>query len=50
MRLRLTKHAFVTFWDVHAWLSVVCALVLHFMLFFGDFTLVQDELNVWEDP
>jgi uncharacterized iron-regulated membrane protein len=49
-RLRLSRHAFVTFWDVHAWSGVLCALILHLLFFFGAFTLFQDEIKVWEDP
>jgi uncharacterized iron-regulated membrane protein len=50
LRIRISKHAFVTFWDVHAWSGVLAALLLHFMFFFGAFTLFQKEIKVWEDP
>jgi uncharacterized iron-regulated membrane protein len=50
MRLRLSRHAFVTFWDVHAWCGMLAALVLHFTFFFGALTLLQTELRIWEEP
>jgi uncharacterized iron-regulated membrane protein len=48
--VKLPRHAFVRFWDLHAWAGVVIGLLLHFMFFFGAITLFHHQLGVWEEP
>jgi uncharacterized iron-regulated membrane protein len=48
--MKLSRHAFVRFWDVHAWLGVTGGIVLHVMFFAGGFALFFDELGAWQEP
>ncbi|WP_394826865.1 PepSY-associated TM helix domain-containing protein [Pendulispora albinea] len=51
MRLpKLTKHAFLAIWDVHAWVGIAAGLVLHVICFTGAFCVFYEELGVWQDP
>jgi uncharacterized iron-regulated membrane protein len=46
--MKLSRHAFVRFWDVHAWIGVAGGLVLHVMFFAGGFALFYAELVDWQ--
>ncbi|WP_394835706.1 PepSY domain-containing protein [Pendulispora rubella] len=48
--MKLSKHAFMAIWDVHAWLGVWAGLVLHVMCFTGAFCVFYEELGMWQDP
>jgi uncharacterized iron-regulated membrane protein len=48
--MKLSRHAFQTFWDVHAWAGVLTSLVLHVIFFAGVFALFRHELAAWQDP
>jgi uncharacterized iron-regulated membrane protein len=48
--MKLSRHAFQTFWDVHAWAGVLTSLVLHVIFFAGMFALFRHELAAWQDP
>jgi uncharacterized iron-regulated membrane protein len=48
--MKLSRHTFVRMWDVHAWVGVVSALVLHVMFFAGGFALFLEDLNAWQEP
>lgn len=47
--MKLSRHAFIRFWDVHAWTGVLAGLVLHVMFFGGAFALFFEELSVWQE-
>jgi uncharacterized iron-regulated membrane protein len=47
--MKLSRDAFVRFWDVHAWIGVAGGLVLHVMFFAGGFALFQAELADWQE-
>jgi uncharacterized iron-regulated membrane protein len=47
--MKLSRHAFTRFWDVHGWAGVATALVLHVMVFAGAFALFRDELSSWQE-
>ncbi len=47
--MKLSRHAFTTFWDVHAWAGVVLALVLHVMFFMGVFALFHEDMGNWQE-
>ncbi|HMI85429.1 MAG TPA: PepSY-associated TM helix domain-containing protein [Polyangiaceae bacterium] len=47
---RLSTHAFVRWWDLHAWAGVIGGLVLYVMFLTGGVTLFRDELALWEEP
>lgn len=48
--MKLPRHAFVTYWEVHAWAGVLVSLVVNAIFFSGVFTLFRDETLVWQDP
>jgi len=48
--MKLSKHAFTRFWDVHAWAGVCAGLLLHVIFFAGAFTVFREDLEVWQDP
>src|SRR5687767_13205330 len=50
MKLKLSRHAFTRFWDVHAWSGVIGGLVLYVMFLTGSLTLFQEQLATWEEP
>ncbi|WP_437633787.1 PepSY-associated TM helix domain-containing protein [Sorangium sp. So ce854] len=50
MAKKLSRHAFTTFWDVHAWTGVIGGLLLHVMFLSGGITLFRRQLAVWEEP
>ena len=47
--MKLSRHAFVRFWDVHAWIGVLGGLVLYVMFFAGGFALFRGELGDWQE-
>ncbi|AGP41615.1 hypothetical protein BE04_18715 [Sorangium cellulosum] len=47
MAKKLSRHAFTTFWGVHAWAGVVGGLLLHVMFLSGGITLFRRQLAVW---
>jgi uncharacterized iron-regulated membrane protein len=47
--MKLSRHAFTRFWDVHAWVGVVTGLVLHVMFFAGAFALFYEDLSFWQE-
>jgi hypothetical protein len=47
--MKLSRHAFTRFWDVHAWAGVAAGLVLHVMVFAGAFALFLEDLSAWQD-
>jgi len=48
--VKLSRHAFVTFWDVHAWGGVLISLVVYAMFVGGTFTVFYGPLKAWQDP
>ncbi|WP_437926836.1 PepSY-associated TM helix domain-containing protein [Sorangium sp. So ce291] len=50
MAKKLSRHAFTTFWDVHAWAGVFGGLLLYVMFLSGAITLFRRQLAVWEEP
>ncbi len=50
MARKLSRHAFTTFWDVHAWAGVLGGLLLYVMFLTGGISLFQEQLAVWEEP
>jgi uncharacterized iron-regulated membrane protein len=48
--MKLSRHAFHSFWDVHAWAGVLTSLILHVIFFAGLFALFRHELAAWQDP
>ncbi|WP_437547009.1 PepSY-associated TM helix domain-containing protein [Sorangium sp. So ce367] len=50
MAKKLSRHAFTTFWDVHAWVGVIGGLLLYVMFLSGGITLFRRQLEVWEEP
>lgn len=48
--MKLSVHAFRTFWAAHAWAGVVLGLVLHVMFVAGAVTLFLGPLKIWEEP
>ncbi|WP_437656495.1 PepSY-associated TM helix domain-containing protein [Sorangium sp. So ce1182] len=50
MAKKLSRHAFTTFWDVHAWAGVIGGLLLYVMFLAGGITLFRRQLAVWEEP
>jgi uncharacterized iron-regulated membrane protein len=48
--MKLSVHAFVRFWDVHAWAGVIGGLVLYVMFLTGSITLFHQELALWSEP
>lgn len=48
--MKLSRHAFVTFWDVHAWSGVLVSLVAYVMFVGGTFSVFYGPLRAWEDP
>lgn len=48
--MKLTRHAFVVFWAVHAWVGVLISLILYAMFVAGGFTLFHGPLQAWQDP
>ncbi|WP_437569884.1 PepSY-associated TM helix domain-containing protein [Sorangium sp. So ce542] len=50
MAKKLSRHAFTTFWGVHAWAGVIGGLLLHVMFLSGGITLFRRQLAVWEEP
>ncbi|WP_437876168.1 PepSY-associated TM helix domain-containing protein [Sorangium sp. So ce513] len=50
MARKLSRHAFTTFWDVHAWTGMIGGLLLHVMFLSGGITLFRRQLAVWEEP
>jgi uncharacterized iron-regulated membrane protein len=47
--MKLSRHAFTRFWDVHAWVGVTAGLALHVMFFTGTFALFFEELSSWQE-
>jgi uncharacterized iron-regulated membrane protein len=45
--MKLTPRTFQIYWDAHAWVGVLTALLLHVVFFMGAFALFQRELNHW---
>jgi uncharacterized iron-regulated membrane protein len=50
MSWRLSPHAFVRFWDVHAWAGIIGGLFLYVMFLTGAVTLFHEQLEIWEEP
>ncbi|WP_437755177.1 PepSY-associated TM helix domain-containing protein [Sorangium sp. So ce1389] len=50
MALKLSRHAFTTFWDVHAWTGVIGGLLVYVMFLTGGIALFRGQLAVWEEP
>ncbi|WP_437589108.1 PepSY-associated TM helix domain-containing protein [Sorangium sp. So ce1000] len=50
MAKKLSRHAFTTFWEVHAWAGVIGGLLLYVMFLSGGITLFRRQLAVWEEP
>ncbi|AGP41612.1 PepSY-associated TM helix domain-containing protein [Sorangium cellulosum] len=50
MAKKLSRHAFTTFWGVHAWAGVIGGLLLYVMFLTGGITLFRRQLAVWEEP
>ncbi|WP_437293220.1 PepSY-associated TM helix domain-containing protein [Sorangium sp. So ce426] len=50
MAKKLSRHAFTTFWDVHAWAGVIGGLLLYVMFLTGGIALFRKQLEVWEEP
>ncbi|WP_437913638.1 PepSY-associated TM helix domain-containing protein [Sorangium sp. So ce302] len=50
MAKKLSRHAFTTFWSVHAWAGVIGGLLLYVMFLSGGITLFRRQLAVWEEP
>jgi len=50
MKLQLAPRTFRIYWDAHAWVGVVTALLLHLIFFMGAFALFQRELDAWANP
>jgi uncharacterized iron-regulated membrane protein len=48
--VKLSRHAFVTFWDVHAWGGVLVSLVAYAMFVGGTFSVFYGPLRAWQDP
>jgi uncharacterized iron-regulated membrane protein len=48
--MKLKPRTFQIYWDAHAWLGVVAALLLYVMFFMGAFALFYQELNTWANP
>ena len=48
--MKLSRHAFVTFWDVHAWGGVLVSLVAYAMFVGGTFSVFYGPLRAWQDP
>jgi uncharacterized iron-regulated membrane protein len=48
--MKLPPRTFQIYWDAHAWVSVITALVLHVVFFMGAFALFRPELNRWANP
>jgi uncharacterized iron-regulated membrane protein len=47
--MKLSRHAFVRFWEMHAWIGVAGGIVLHVMFFAGAFALFHAELGDWQE-
>jgi uncharacterized iron-regulated membrane protein len=45
--MKLRPRTYQIYWDAHAWVGVVTALLLHVVFFMGAFALFQRELNHW---
>ncbi|HEU4579249.1 MAG TPA: PepSY-associated TM helix domain-containing protein [Polyangiaceae bacterium] len=45
--MKLRPRTFQIYWDAHAWVGVITALLLHVVFFMGAFALFQRELNHW---
>jgi len=45
--MKLAPRTFQIYWDAHAWVGVVAALLLHVVFFMGAFALFYRELNHW---
>jgi uncharacterized iron-regulated membrane protein len=50
MGLKLSRHAFTRYWDVHAWAGVLGGLVLHLMFLCGGIALFREPLALWGEP
>lgn len=48
--MKLSRRTFLIYWDAHAWVGVIAALLLHVMFFMGAFALFRQELNSWANP
>jgi uncharacterized iron-regulated membrane protein len=48
--VRLAPRTFQIWWDVHAWVGVIGALVLYLAFFMGALTLFNAEIDMWADP
>ena len=48
--MKLPPRSFQIYWDAHAWVGVIAALLLHVMFFMGAFALFRPELNRWANP
>ncbi len=48
--MKLHRRTFQLFWDVHAWASVVGALLLYVMFFAAAFALFYPQLDDWAEP
>ncbi|AKF09899.1 PepSY-associated TM helix domain-containing protein [Sandaracinus amylolyticus] len=47
--MKLPRHAFQTYWDVHAWSGAIAAIVLSAMFFAGVFALFHEEIALWQE-
>jgi uncharacterized iron-regulated membrane protein len=45
--MKLAPRTFQIYWDTHAWVGVVTALLLHVVFFMGAFALFHRELDHW---
>lgn len=48
--MKLAPRTFLVQWELHAWVSVTASLLLFSVCFTGLFSLVFDELMVWQEP
>ncbi len=48
--MKLEPRSYQIFWDVHAWVGVVSALLLYVMFLLGAFALFRGELDAWAEP
>jgi uncharacterized iron-regulated membrane protein len=48
--MKLAPRTFQIYWDAHAWVGVMAALVLHVTFFMGTLGLFRHELNSWANP
>lgn len=50
MAIKLSRHAFVRFMDLHAWAGVVASSLLYLMVLTGSISLFHDQIATWQEP